>query len=287
MVRLLNIVLILYSSSLFAQNWNTFNTNSGYIKLGPANSSWAHIYTDRSKFIFNKDVYSYKGGFSSYSWYDLKLKTNGSTRMTIKKSNGNVGIGTTNPVEKLEVNGNGKFKGLHLPSNSKLRFGMENPNSWMTIQNASCCYSSSFDFKGNLYFRNTNEGVGQAEDHPIGIQRDGTVTMGVWETYDNSVRDTQGHRLMVNGGILCERVKVIEDVPNSDYVFEKDYDLLPLSEVKQFILENKHLPEVPSAAEFKENGYNLGEMDDILLRKIEELTLHMIRLEEELKELKK
>jgi len=60
-----------------------------------------------------------------------------------------------------------------------------------------------------------------------------------------------------------------------------------LSEVKQFILENKHLPEVPSAAEFKENGYNIGEMDDLLLRKVEELTLHIIRLEEEIKELKK
>ncbi len=50
-----------------AQYWNTFRTNYGYINLGPANSSWAHIYTDRPKFIFNKDIYTYGGGFSSYS----------------------------------------------------------------------------------------------------------------------------------------------------------------------------------------------------------------------------
>ncbi|MDG1850188.1 MAG: hypothetical protein P8I82_06870 [Flavobacteriales bacterium] len=199
---------------------------------------------------------------------------------------GNVGIGTTKPSQKLDVNGEGRFKGLRLPSGGKLRFGMESNNSWITIQNANDAYSSSMDIKGNFYFRNTNKGGGLATAHPIGIQRDGTVTMGVWETYDNSVRDTQGHRLMVNGGILCERVKVIADVPNSDHVFEKDYDLLPLSQVKQFILENKHLPEVPSAAEFKENGYNLGEMDDLLLRKVEELTLYIIRLEEEIKDLR-
>ncbi len=90
---------------------------------------------------------------------------------------------------------------------------------------------------------------------------------------------------MVNGGILCEKVKVIVDVPNSDYVFEPEYKLMTLKDVKDFVNQNKHLPEVPSAACFKEEGYNIGEMDDLLLRKVEELTLYIIQLEEQNKNL--
>ncbi len=80
------------------------NTTKGYIDIGPKNTSWAHIYTDRSKFIFNKDVYA-MGGFSSYSTSDLLLKTSGTSRLTIKNSTGNVGIGTLAPDEKLTVKG--------------------------------------------------------------------------------------------------------------------------------------------------------------------------------------
>jgi hypothetical protein len=66
----------------------------------------------------------------------------------------------------------------------------------------------------------------------------------------------------------------------SDYVFAPDYRLQPLKEVAAYIAENHHLPEIPSAAEVKENGVSLGEMQSKLLAKIEELTLHMIQSEE-------
>ena len=93
-----------------------------------------------------------------------------------------------------------------------------------------------------------------------------------------------GYKLAVNGGIVCEEIKVIADVPDADYVFEEDYNLTPLSEVEVFIKENKHLPNIPSAEEFKTNGYKLGEMDEMLLRKIEELTLYIIGQEKQTKE---
>jgi hypothetical protein len=53
-----------------------------------------------------------------------------------------------------------------------------------------------------------------------------------------------------------------------------------------FIKENKHLPNIPSAEEFKTDGYKIGEMDEMLLRKIEELTLYIIELQKQIKELK-
>lgn len=72
-----------------------------------------------------------------------------------------------------------------------------------------------------------------------------------------------------------------------DYVFDNDYKLMSLSELEQFIKTKKHLPEIPSEKEVKENGINLGEMQGKLLLKIEELTLYIIEQEKQLKELQK
>lgn len=271
----------LASSKLIAQtDWNTFNTSYGNIQLGPANADWGHIYTDRPKFIFNKDVYMLTGGLSSYTGTDLSLKTNGTTRLTVKYLNGRVGIGTSTPLEMLHVNGN-----ILIPSGRSLLIGTDISTSGsFSMHNSSNNYNTYADIKGSLYFRRNNSGTNQGTT--LGLQSDGTVTIGVWEKYDNTITSTDGHKLMVNGGILCERLKVISDVPNSDYVFEIGYHLRPLSEVKKYVIENKHLPEIPSAQEFKENGYNVGEMDDLLLRKIEELTLYIIQLQEEIEKLK-
>jgi hypothetical protein len=75
---------------------------NGYVSLTPLNTGWAHIYTDRSKFIFNKPVYSVDNIFSSYN-SDLQLQTSGTTRITVLDSNGNVGIGTASPNNILET----------------------------------------------------------------------------------------------------------------------------------------------------------------------------------------
>lgn len=92
-------------------------------------------------------------------------------------------------------------------------------------------------------------------------------------------------RLTVNGKIKAEEVQVVVDVP-ADYVFERDYKLMPLYDVKKFVESQKHLPGVPSAEEITKNGWSIGDMSNKLLEKIEELTLHMIRLEEENEQLK-
>jgi hypothetical protein len=79
-----------------------------------------------------------------------------------------------------------------------------------------------------------------------------------------------------NGLTHAREIKVDLSTTWPDYVFEKDYKLMPLSEVEKFIKENKHLPEVPSASEVHVDGINLAEMNKILMQKIEELTLHLI-----------
>jgi hypothetical protein len=82
-------------------------------------------------------------------------------------------------------------------------------------------------------------------------------------------------KLSVNGKIKAREIKVEND-NWPDYVFYKTYDLRPLSEVEKNIKDNGHLPDIPSAAEVKANGINLGEINEKLLKKIEELTLYLI-----------
>ena len=88
--------------------------------------------------------------------------------------------------------------------------------------------------------------------------------------------DVYTKNLTVNGKITAEEIEVIRDVPDFDHVFNTKYNLTSLNEVEQYIKSNKHLPDIPSAQEFKENGYKVGEMDGLLLKKIEELTLYII-----------
>jgi hypothetical protein len=97
----------------------------------------------------------------------------------------------------------------------------------------------------------------------------------------------QGYKLAVAGKIISEEVviKLLANWP--DYVFERNYNLLSLPELEKFILANKHLPGVPTAEQVTKVGIEVGEMNAILLKKVEELTLHIITLEKRVKELEK
>ncbi len=84
------------------------------------------------------------------------------------------------------------------------------------------------------------------------------------------------YKLYVEKGILAEKVKVSTTANWPDYVFEKNYSLMPLKEVENYITANNHLPEVPSAEVIAKDGLDLGKMDATLLKKVEELTLYLI-----------
>ncbi|MFS4454732.1 hypothetical protein [Maribacter sp. 2304DJ31-5] len=90
-------------------------------------------------------------------------------------------------------------------------------------------------------------------------------------------------KLAVKGNIHAEEVKVDLSVPGPDYVFKEGYDLKSLGEVQNYIKENGHLPNIPSAKEMEKNGVQLGVMNMKLLEKIEELILYTIQQERRLK----
>ncbi|MBR5209707.1 MAG: hypothetical protein IKV67_07620 [Paludibacteraceae bacterium] len=110
-----------------------------------------------------------------------------------------------------------------------------------------------------------------------------------------------GGNMTVNGKITCkDELEVIgltastikaDDINvnmnnAADYVFDENYDLKSLSEVESYVNEHKHLPGIPSAAEMEQNGISVSAMSNMLLEKVEELTLHMIQLKKENEALK-
>jgi hypothetical protein len=95
-------------------------------------------------------------------------------------------------------------------------------------------------------------------------------------------RNTGTSKLAVEGTIAARRVKVTQSGTWPDFVFEPAYKLPSLQELETYININKHQPEVPSAAEVAKDGQDVGEMNRILLQKIEELTLHLIEQEKKI-----
>ncbi len=92
----------------------------------------------------------------------------------------------------------------------------------------------------------------------------------------------KGNRtLNVLGGIIADSITVALSGNWADYVFNKDYPLKPLNELESYIIINKHLPEIPTSNDIKNNGINVASMDASLLKKIEELTLYIIELKKE------
>ena len=103
----------------------------------------------------------------------------------------------------------------------------------------------------------------------------------------NTTNTVAGYAFAVDGGIITDEVLILDVEDWPDYDFGQDHDLMSLGELKAFINKHSHLPEIPSAQEVEENGVNVVEMQKLLLKKIEELTLYTVeqqRLIEELQE---
>ncbi|MBO5853792.1 MAG: hypothetical protein J6Q61_03560, partial [Bacteroidales bacterium] len=94
----------------------------------------------------------------------------------------------------------------------------------------------------------------------------------------NRFADGYEYALAVSGGILTTEVLVKEVSEWYDFVFDDDYKLKSIPELERYIHKNGHLPDMPSESEVLNKGYGLVEMDGLLLKKIEELTLYTIEL---------
>lgn len=178
--------------------------------------------------------------------------------------NGNVGIGLEEPTYELDVAGTSNTTGFRMNTGANngavLTSDGDGIGTWetMTLQKA---------FEGGNQIDNIS-------DNAVSIT--GNLVIGTGYTYLPS-----GYKLYVTDGICTEKINVQIKTEWSDYVFSPNYQLPSLFTVEKFIKEHNHLPEIPSAEEIKESGIDVAIMSELLLKKIEEITLYMIELKKE------
>ena len=131
-------------------------------------------------------------------------------------------------------------------------------------------------------------GVSQSDIGIIGVSLSATKPAGAFfggVSIDTYTIPT-GVSLAVDGKVLCEEVEVQLSDDWPDYVFGPDYELMSLEELGQYIRAERHLPDVPTAEEVASSGISLGQSQIQMLRKIEELTLYVVNLNEQLSNVK-
>ncbi len=102
----------------------------------------------------------------------------------------------------------------------------------------------------------------------------------------NTINNTNGYALAVDGGIVSSKVYIKEVKLWPDYVFRDDYELMDWDELRAYLNEKRHLPGIPEEDEILQNGYDLSDMQTLMLEKIEELTRYILLLQEEMDGLK-
>lgn len=251
-----------------ANSWKArFSGTDGYIDIGPYNSSWAHIYTDRPMFLFNKPIYATGGVFSSGTNESMLLQTGGTTRVTLK-NDGNIGFGCDPGVVNF------KFYKAELPT-------FELASSMSRLQIGIATYGWAFANEsqlGDVVFRPMGE-INQRHGMIFFIPNsynNGNSYIAFGDMANNLWVKILNNRTMRVDGTIYSKEIICQTNVWSDHVFYEDYNLMSLDELEKFIQVNNHLPDVPKESEIITNGINLGEMNAILLKKIEELTLHLI-----------
>ena len=260
------IILVLISSvgviyGMNAQSFGSLTASGSNKKIEWTTSNWGSG--------FGHKIYSFDPGGKTLLNIAARHNTSSWTDLMTFSSDGKVGIGTSSPTVKLDVNGSVKFDNI-ASDYSNLQIGHD-VNDRIFADNGD-----NKHYGGGMFFRVT--------PNPALTIRGNYIDVMMLTDYGNvgiGTRTTGPHKLAVNGSIGAREVKV-ETTAWADFVFYKDYKLPTLKEVEAHIKEKGHLQDIPSAKEVQENGIFLGEMNAKLLQKIEELMLYTLDQEKKL-----
>ncbi len=207
--------------------------------------------------VYNNNTFAIGQGKTSDSQFTNPF-------FTINTS-GNVGIGTTTPVAKLQVDAEGNPANIENQASNGFAIKGSDQVLYMGVNSTNHV----------SYIQSVNTGTSVA---PLLLNaRGGNVGIGRTDPF---------YKLDVNGIVRAHEIKVNTNT-GADFVFAENYPLRSLNEVSGFIQANKPLPEIPPAADMVANGVDMGEFQIKLLQKIEELTLYVIEQDKQLKEQKK
>ena len=192
--------------------------------------------------------------------------------IAVSVSSNGMGVGTVNPEARLHVPF-GTDAGLPNTSNGFLMLGLGSSTNVVMDNN-------------EILARNNGAASDLFLQHSAGNlilcgNEQGAVGIGV----SSGASIPAGYMLAVDGKIISEELKVQLSGNWPDYVFANNYNLKSFDQLRSFIDANKHLPNIPPAAEVEKNGIEVGDMQKRMIEKIEELTLYILELENRVKKL--
>ncbi|MEC7264909.1 MAG: hypothetical protein VXW38_14315 [Bacteroidota bacterium] len=262
MIKKLNFLCCILFGLLINAQQGTINfydtASAGINSIGPHDSNKS-VRINGEK---NVDVVIDEGSQYTDGAFNVFNDGPSSTPLFQVTRDGYIGIGRAASNNRLDVNGNiSATEYITVNKNGSYRVGMNGQgDGYIVGRNDQVENKFYIHSNGNTWFNGGNVGIGTT---------------------------SPDSKLAVKGKIHAEEVKVDLSVPGPDYVFKEGYDLKSLGEVQNYIKEHGHLPNIPSANEMEENGIQLGEMNMKLLEKIEELTLYVLELKNEIEILKK
>jgi len=228
--------------------------------------------------ILGNEVSSYTGGYNTDNGANLLFKTDGTSRLTVLNSNGYVGIGTSTPEQMMHVEGGNIVVNNGATPTIFTGSGAGEQNHYLQISNTSTTKTPSGLKAGGLL---VSDDFAYSSPGKNDLVVKGHVGIGTPLS-----SNLKGYALAVNGKIAARDLLVETTSGNwPDYVFSSGYHLPSLYEVENYVKENKHLQDVPSAQQI-EKKHSVGEMDAILLKKVEELTLYIIEQQKQIDALK-